>query len=350
MLDIKDLGRVELSAVDRRSTKAQDVILDLLDPIVALGLALSVTGTSTDFTNGAGIVDGVRRFLRQIFLTINGKDIQTIGSNQIRGGAGIMMTGLHIWQKQLPSRVDVPDAPAAQFTAELNMLMPIAVPYNRYGKVAQALTAYRRDLMGEARLGIFWGNAGDLLTSDGVESIVAASVDVAAYVDRSLDKNMKGVGNLRQLAIDKGSLLRAYPLTHTINAAANVLQDEDIPKIGLEAFRAGYVYDNGVRDDALVNRVTYFRKTGDESLDLRFQSLQGFSEAVAETNDPAGMETGQYGVVWDRNYDFSGLEKTGLNTGAKVRFDHDGATGVGEVHEMIWTLEKRAEALGSIAS
>lgn len=291
-----------------------------------VGIELVLTGVLTVPSGGATIKeDSILRLLRRVEVTLGGIPRKVIGDNSQYSAGGRL---LRRTAQALFGRIATYTPPAAtEGSNAFVAVLPIAfrLPSHAFPnlKPAQAeITSYLPGLTGEdLEVYIDWGIATDVSDTASV-ALASAQVEIIAVSDTDL--------TLRALSVvAKGGV----PFKHFFDEATQAIQlalaassaeEQDLNRLGYEPFALLQVIDDGLANDAVINRLTFNANVGDKILDGSWDFFR--SELGRKANLQANPDAGWGLADYDGAGDFSGalpLTDPALIGSWRASVDHD---------------------------
>jgi len=291
-----------------------------------VGLQLVLYGVYTVPAGGATIKeDSIMRLLRRIELQLGGSPRKVWGDNSQYGAAGRVMYRL---AQIMDGRRPEYSAPAATEGANaFRLALPVhfRLPDNAFPNMRsfdREVTAYLPGLTGEdLEMYIDWGTAADVSDTANV-ALTSATCEIIAVSDTDLTE--------RALAlVEAGRKPFPYFLDESTQAiqlstAAASAEEQDLNRLGYEPFCLLGCIDNGLANDAVLNRLAFLANVGEKQLDGSWDFFR--SEFARKAKSAANVDAGWALADYDGAGDMSGAlalnDPTRIGSW-RVSADHD---------------------------
>jgi hypothetical protein len=258
--------------------QSRPLLIDEVDAMTHLKLVLSgwlVVSSRLTLSE-----DNILRLLHRIQLEWGGKTIKTYGDNGAIGSAGKFLYYKQQTDEGVLPQFTAPGTAVAThpFVAELSI--PFVLPKKLYASLkegernAYAMKTDEREL----NLIVDWGSLSDVFSA-GAATASAIQLEVIAVTNPGLNKRLNNMRN-------KGSrfLIIEHLQSPNVQAGATTEEQHPMDRKGVLLYTFCMGFDNGVRDHANFNRLTYKVNNSDTWSDA---SVDAFRARAKET---AGLQ------------------------------------------------------------
>lgn len=300
-------------------------------PITMIMVQFALAAAASSWSSASAAADAVHRIIREIILKRGGKSVQSWGRDGSIGTATQMLEILALgWLGHRPRRDDPPSS-LADHTLRMRVILPISLP-EQYEFALRRQTAIEG--AGDIEtwtLGCRFGAVTDVF-SGGTAVTITGTVYFSALVDTALN----GAGNMP---------LETDPTVRTFATSATV----ETRNLGKGAFKniasPILALDNSVRDQALINELTYKLDDNIRIEDtVRWEDLQGQAEFGGRQGLQAGFDDGTGWIDFDKESDLLDVPEPASESNLQVEVNHTGGTTLVEVMHQIIGVDKRVAA------
>jgi len=290
-----------------------------------------LTGDLVETAGGGTLLeDSVYRLIKRLEVSVGGLKIKTLGDGAAYSGAGVQAYYYNqiLWntlpELSEPAVTVGTNAFRAAFSVPFEMPPALANQYPQQnvqsGGKTFSINARKLTMLSptgkDIEIDVDWGVVGDVI-SGGTNSLDSVKLEVIAEIYPELD------------GIQMPLLLHETTKQADFTAGANTREETQLDRFGIVPFINMITWDNGVKDDAVMNRAQYVINGVNYKIDSSWNALKADTKRAAGLQ-AAALPTGVAMAIFDSEEDGSGALI--LDASDVKRFslfsDHDALTGV----------------------
>lgn len=282
----------------------------ITDVMLRLSGDLVVTGAVTL------LEDNILRLVQRVQLLLDGNPFKIIGDSSGLGAAFKLLFYANKFQYGVFPPFTAPGVGVATHPFDVTVKIPLSLPRNLSDQMGMArhissMIVGARDL----EVNVDWGDTPDIFSA-GVATLANVSIEVIAVTDPNLNE------------IEEHMILQEATQNLAVTAGVNAREQVVLNKSGLLPYIFMMGIDNGIRADAVWNRLLFLRNTTLQELDMSWEAMRAAAMQIASLQD-AALPLGINLAVFDEDEDGAGALDVGdgeETSGWDLQVDHAALT------------------------